>query len=208
MESSHSDIPDAWCPLIPSKHIRKLYATVNELRRINDVYDDWRATMSRHSETKNVGIILDRIRILMINVGVACGSNRDLAEQVQTLVSAQLRETALHIASILSEKTNDDKTLKLSLKEFFSNIRFVRDIDPTEEIRNAIRNAQRVSTDPILEKILKNIYPEWTGEQRENIDKTASVTKAALDKVAVILYYIYKRLLTPDPWGNARDVQV
>ena len=124
-----------WCTVIPPGELGKLVEFEDELIMVNQTYEDWLVSMRGMSLIgSDTGVLLDRIRILMINIGIACAMNRDLAEEIQTILSTNLRKRALAIVSELPEKSTEKLAVKETLSAFFSELRFTRDIFPEEEI--------------------------------------------------------------------------
>ncbi|MFW9800985.1 MAG: hypothetical protein ACFFD9_11155, partial [Candidatus Thorarchaeota archaeon] len=82
-----------------------------------------------------IGVLLDRIRMLMMNMGIAVGQDRELAEKVQKIVSQKLRTGALRLVSDISAESAEKRAIKRTIALFFARVKFTRDIDPLEEIR-------------------------------------------------------------------------
>ena len=123
---------EVWCPLIPDEKLPELKGNSFELEKIAQYFDDWRASMgSKGLVGADLGVLLDRVRMLMINVGIACGQKRDVALKVQAILSTTLRNKAIELITRLYE---NDIPVKKSLMRFFIQIKFTRDIDPHEEI--------------------------------------------------------------------------
>ena len=173
---------EVWCPLIPDNQIHSLLQFKDDLSKINEAYDDWRASMrGKESSSSKPGVFLDRIRMLMINVGISCARNRELAESVQSIVSEALRERALIKISKIPSKPPEKKAVKETLIAFFRNLKFTRDIYPLEEIR------------------------KWLVLPKQKGDKSSAKKKAVEDSLlqcASVLNRLYIRLLSPDPWGT------
>ena len=92
-----------WCTLIPPKELGRF--DEEGLQAVNTAYEDWLTSMRKKSIIgADTGIILDRIRILMINVGIACALDRELAEGVQDVISENLRTRALDLVGKMDEK--------------------------------------------------------------------------------------------------------
>ena len=149
-----------WCTLIPFDELQKFVGYEEDLEKINEAYDDWRATMrSKPFVGTNLGMLLDRIRMLMIDVGIACGPKRDLASSVQTIVSKRLKQQALRLASKLSGYSVIEKTSKAALKHFFSGLKFTRDIVPMEEMKKAVSEEEIARTGLLHStNIIKKLY--------------------------------------------------
>ena len=141
-ESSDHFSMAVWCTLIPPGVMGKLVEFEEELVAINQTYEDWLVSMRGKSLIgSDTGVLLDRIRILMINIGIACAMNRDLAEEIQTILSTHLRKKALDIVSELQDGSTEKLAVKETLSAFFSELRFTRDIFPEEEIEKAAKRA-------------------------------------------------------------------
>lgn len=185
-----------WCTLIPPDEIEKLIKFEDDLRSVNQTYEDWLVSMRGKSIIGgDTGIILDRIRILMINIGIACGMNRDLAEEIQEILSAHLRVRALGLVDELPEKSTDDLATKEALSKFFSDLRFTRDIFPEEEIAKV--TPEKIKAPKGQTKVLS----KFLGGGSKEVDKQR-ITKRILLESSNVLKRIYIRLLSPDPWGE------
>ena len=98
-----------WCTVIPPEELGKLVEFEDDLRAVNQTYEDWLVSMrGKPLVGSDTGVLLDRIRILMINIGIACAMNRDLAEEIQTILSTNLRKRALDIVSELSDESTEN----------------------------------------------------------------------------------------------------
>jgi len=165
-----------WCPLIPERKIGSLSHHIVELERVNDRYDDWRASM-RNKKIANVhiGVLLDRIRILLMGIGIACASNRNLADLLQAIISDCLRKSCL----LSLEKVKEGKPLDVTAttERFFSSLRFTRDIYPEEEITRAYDSSGFSDNEP-------------------------EVVSKALELAGTIVMAAYLRLMSPDPWQH------
>jgi len=187
-----------WCTLIPPGEIGKLVKFEEELVMVNQTYEDWLVSMRGKSLIgSDTGVLLDRIRILMINFGIACGMNRDVAEEIQTILSTNLRRKALDIVSDLPEGSSDKLAVKETLSSFFSELKFTRDIFPEEEIGKVIPEKVK-STGKGGKK--KGRLGKIRGSTKAVDREKASA--AAVLKSSNILKRIYMRLLSPDPWGD------
>ena len=124
-----------WCTLIPPDEMGKLVKFEDDLRNVNQTYEDWLVSMRGKSFVGgDIGILLDRIRILMINIGISCAMNRDLAEEIQSILSTHLRKRALDFVDEMPGNSIEDLASKETLSAFFSDLKFTRDIFPEEEI--------------------------------------------------------------------------
>nr|KXH75512.1 MAG: hypothetical protein AM325_11260 [Candidatus Thorarchaeota archaeon SMTZ1-45] len=201
-ESSNHVQMTVWCTLIPPEEIDKLVKYEEELRTVNETYEDWLVSMrSKSLIGSNIGMLLDRIRILMINIGVACALNRELAEEIQSILSSNLRKRALDIVSELPEDPPDKMAVKETLSIFFEELRFTRDIFPEEEI-------EKVALEIVKPfgggKGKRGMFGKILGSPKVS-SKTVDIQSTTRDAVLVssnILKRIYMRLLSPDPWGD------
>jgi hypothetical protein len=167
-----------WCPLIPMSKLQSLSHHFVELERVNGRYDDWRASMrSKKIVGVHVGVLLDRVRILLMGIGIACASNRNLADNLQAIISDCLRKSCLQ--SLEKVKEGKDPNVVSVIKKFFEALRFTRDIYPEEEVEKAGESI--------------GIY---LSPQHQTI---------ALDISATIVKAVYIRLLSPDPWQFMND---
>ena len=191
-----------WCSLIPPGEMERLVEFEEDLRMVNQTYEDWMVSMRGMSLIgSDSGVLLDRIRILMINIGIACAMNRDLAEEIQTILATNLRKRALDIVSGLPENPLERLAVKETLAAFFSELRFTRDIFPEEEIGKVIPEKVSSSRE---EGTKKGRFGKVLGSkksQSRSVDKH-EITKAAVFESSNILKRIYMRLLSPDPWGD------
>jgi hypothetical protein len=190
---------EVWCPLIPPDQIQNLFQHKNDLSKINEAYDDWRSSMrGKEFVSVNPGVFLDRIRMLMINVGISCGRNRDLAEEVQSIVAKMLRERALSTLSAMSINTSEQNAVKETLIAFFTDLKFTRDVYPIEELRNCVVLPHSSSASPGSSGFVHRLFSQKKGEH--SIKK--KTVEASLFQCTSILKRLYIRLLSPDPWGT------
>lgn len=191
-----------WCTLIPPGEIGKLVGFEEDLHSVNQTYEDWLVSMRGKSVVgSDIGMLLDRIRILMINIGIACATNRDLAEEIQSILSTNLRERALSIVSKLSAETPEKQAIKETLSVFFSNLRFTRDIFPEEEIGKVIPEKVKHGDKSGTKKGMFGKVLGSALRSSKTVDRQRT-TKAAILESSNILRRIYMRLLSPDPWGD------
>jgi hypothetical protein len=185
-----------WCTLIPPDEMKKVVKYEDDLRSVNETYEDWLVSMRGKGVVGgDSGVLLDRIRMLMINIGIACGMNRDLAEEIQSILSRHLRKRALGLVSEMSGNSTDDVATRETLAAFFSELKFTRDIFPKEEIGKAT---------PEKVKTTKKDSKGSLGKLRRKsmkIDREKIVKKALLES-SNVLKRLYMRLLSPDPWGD------
>jgi hypothetical protein len=136
----------------------------------------------RSYEDANAGVLLDRFRMLMINIGVSCSHDRTLAETVQSLVSERLRERTLKLVAVLPESTETTRRLKRILEKFFQSLRFTRDIDPLDEMLKAASSVASGAGSAAAQD--------------------GSLPLDALKESAVMMRRLYQRFISPDPWGE------
>ncbi|TFG31125.1 hypothetical protein EU527_13195 [Candidatus Thorarchaeota archaeon] len=188
-----------WCPLIPPEELDRFTEWSEDLRNISQAYEDWLSSMRGKSFVgTDIGVLLDRIRILMINIGIACAMNRALAESVQTVISEYLRVRALSMIEALSGDSKEKIAVKETLTAFFSDLRFTRDIFPEEDVKGVIPIMVSLSSDSshgLLGRFL------GSKSKRANVDQEKTL-QAALIEGSNILKKLYMRLLSPDPWGT------
>ncbi|RDE15600.1 MAG: hypothetical protein C4K47_02620 [Candidatus Thorarchaeota archaeon] len=203
-DSSHNSTL-VWCPLIPLDDLSELVGHENELEKINEVYDDWRSSMrGRPTVVDDVGIFLDRIRMLWISVGIACGAERALAEKVQAIIGSHLRKAAITLVSRMPAKNFNQAAVKQTLANFFQQLRFGHDVFPLEEIQKTAVSPHQMkkSSDPPSRR--KTKATSKRSKNLENIEKDLAddgVVNVALDESVKILSVLFDHLLSPDPWG-------
>ena len=190
-------IPLIWCPVIPLDKLDELSGYEDELRKLSRFYDDWCAAMrSKDVKGGDVGIFLDRIRMLMINIGVASGTNREFAEKVQSIISEALRRQILMSVSEMNAESDSRKIVKETLSDFFSNLKFTRDIDPAEEVeRSASASIGRSSG------MLGKVHGHVEGTTESNEPASSGFVRMALVDASRIVLRTYLRLLSPNPWN-------
>ena len=201
MVSSKSDHVSmaVWCALIPPDELERFSEHEGDLRSVSDAYEDWLVSMRGKSFVgADVGMLLDRIRILMIDIGIACAMNRALAEEVQAVVSEYLRRGALMMVDQLPSDSVERAAVRKTLTAFFSGLKFTRDIFPEEDVRNVI---------PLKVSVSAGSSKRSKGRRVKAKPKTSKVDKeqalqAALLESSNILKKLYMRLLSPDPWGT------
>jgi hypothetical protein len=180
-----------WCTLIPPDEMKKVVEFEDDLRSVNATYEDWLVSMrGKNIGGSDPGVLLDRIRILMVNIGIACGMNRDLAEEIQNIVSTHLRKRALDDVAEMMGDSADDQAIRETLSAFFNGLRFTRDIFPKEEIAKVIPEKVKTKKKGILR-----------GGGSKKVDSHKIVERALLES-SNILKQLYMRLLSPDPWGD------
>ncbi|MGY5853353.1 MAG: hypothetical protein RTU92_07310 [Candidatus Thorarchaeota archaeon] len=197
-EDADKSFPLIWCPVIPLEKLDELSIYEEELRKLSRFYDDWCASMrSKDFKGGDVGIYLDRIRMLMINIGVASGANREFAEEVQSIISEALRGQILKSVSEMSVESDSRKIVKETLTDFFSHLRFTRDIDPTEEIeRSATASIGRSSG------MLGKVRGLARGTTDDKEPSSSGFVRMALVEASRIVLRTYLRLLSPNPWDS------
>jgi hypothetical protein len=187
-----------WCTLLPPEELDQ-FSEEDDLRSVSAAYEDWLASMRGKSIVgADVGVMLDRIRILMINIGIACAMDRALAEQVQSVVADHLRKRALRIVSELRTNTKEKTAVKETLALFFKDLKFTRDIFPEEDVMGVIPVKVSLKGDSS-----KGILGRLIGlkSKKVNVDKETTL-QAALLESSNVLKKIYLRLVSPDPWGT------
>jgi hypothetical protein len=194
-----------WCPIVPEEDLKRLSSQRKGLQEISDAFYDWQAVMRGKAIVgASIGILLDRIRMLMINVGIAVGQNRTLAEEVQDIVAMKLRTGSLEIVSKMESEGPEDKLVKKTLAMFFAKVKFTRDIDPLEDIRAAMPDLKAYVSD--LDAI--DLFRMFGVTKATDLDESrysdirVKVTKIAMAGSTNVIKRIFLRLLNPDPWGN------
>ena len=188
-----------WCTLIPPKELDRFSKNEDGLRSVSEAYEDWLVSMRGKSFVgTDVGVMLDRIRILMINVGIACAMDRSLAEEVQAVVSDHLRKRALVMVDILPSDTIERIAVKETLAIFFSDLKFTRDIFPEEDVLGIIPVKVSMSPDSSKRYMGRLVKSK---SKKANVDKEKTL-QATLLESSNIMKKLYMRLLSPDPWGT------
>ncbi len=194
-----------WCPIIPEENLLELSRHRKGLRMITNAYYDWCASMRPKTlDGITIGVLLDRIRMLMMNMGIAVGQDRELAEKVQKIVSQKLRTGALRLVSEVSAESAEKRAIKKTLALFFARVKFTRDIDPLEEIRASMPDLTVLKSEIAQEE--QGTLPV-TGEAGESsdysiVDLKLGLTKAVMVESTNVVVRLYTRLLSPDPWEN------
>jgi hypothetical protein len=196
---------NVWCPIIPEEDLKRLSSHRKGLQEINDSFYDWQAAMrSKSIVGTSIGILLDRIRMLMINVGIAVGQNRDLAEEVQEIIAKKLRTGSLGLVTIMPAEDPVEKAVKKTLAMFFAKIKFTRDIDPLEDIRASMPDLWTFCSE--LEKEdrqrMFGVTDAMELDDSRCADIKVRVTKMAMAASTNVVKRIFLRLLSPDPWNN------
>jgi hypothetical protein len=187
-----------WCTLLPPEELDQ-FSEEDDLRSVSAAYEDWLVSMRGKSIVgADVGVILDRIRILMINIGIACALDRELAEQIQSIVANHLRKRSLKIVSELRADTKEKAAVKETLALFFKDLKFTRDIFPEEDVMGVIPVKVSLKGDSS-----KGLLGRLIGlkSKKANVDKESTL-QAALLESSNVLKKIYLRLVSPDPWGT------
>ena len=188
-----------WCTLIPPEEMDKFTKHEDDLRSVSAAYEDWLASMRGKSLIgADIGVLLDRIRILMINIGIACAMNRELAEEVQSIVANHLRIRALQIVEEINSDSNEKIAVRETLALFFKDLKFTRDIFPEEDVMGVIPVKVSLDSDSS-----KGLLGRLIGSKSKsvNVDKEKTLQAAMLEG-SNVLKKIYMRLLSPDPWGT------
>ena len=172
-----------WCTLIPPDEMNKFSKYEEDLRSISAAYEDWLVSMRGKSFIgADIGVLLDRIRILMINIGIACAMNRTLAEEVQTVVSDHLRERALGIVSELKADSKEKAAVKETLAIFFGDLKFTRDIFPEEDVMGVIPVKVSLEEDSSKGRLGKLIG----SSKKVKVDKESTLQAALLESSNVL----------------------
>jgi hypothetical protein len=188
-----------WCTLIPPDEMDKFSEYEDDLRSVSAAYEDWLVSMRGKSFIgADVGVLLDRIRILMINIGIACAMNRNLAEEVQSVVADHLRIRALGFVSELKADSKEKAAVKETLAVFFKDLKFTRDIFPEEDVMGVIPVKVSLKAGSSKGRLGKLIGSK---SKKVSVDKESTL-QAALLESSNVLKKIYMRLLSPDPWGT------
>jgi len=194
-----------WCPLVPPEDLLGMGLYKKDLSEVSNAYYDWCASMrSKTLDSVPLGALLDRIRMLMISVGIACGQNRDLAESVQKIIAQNLRKSASRIVSKLPIDNEIEQTVKKTLAMFFARLKFTRDIDPKEEIRKSIPESVSIKAeteDRSTTSVFTKMQPQGMSRGL-GIDDKVEITKSAVHEGTEVVKVLYSRLLSPDPYGN------
>ena len=187
-----------WCTLLPPEELDQ-FSEEDDLRSVSAAYEDWLASMRGKSIVgADVGVILDRIRILMINIGIACALDRELAEQIQSIVAYHLRKRSLKIVSELRADTKEKAAVKETLALFFKDLKFTRDIFPDEDVMSVIPvtvSLRNDSSKGILGRLI------CLRAKKVDVDKERTL-QAALLESSNVMKKTYLRLVSPDPWGT------
>ncbi len=190
---------DVWCTLIPPEELGKFMDYPEDLRSVSQAYEDWLSSMRGKSFVgADIGILLDRIRILMINIGIACAMNRTLAEDVQGVVSDHLRTRALAMVEEMQDDSKENVAVKETLSLFFKDLKFTRDIFPEEDVRGVIPVKVSLKSDNSA-GVLGRFLSSKSKKIKVDPDKTL---QAAILQGSNILKKLYMRLISPDPWGT------
>jgi hypothetical protein len=194
-----------WCPIIPEEDLKRLSSHRKGLQEISDAFYDWQASMRGKSIVgTSIGVLLDRIRMLMINLGIAVGQKRELAEDVQEIIAAKLRTGSLGLVTSLPADDPEDRAVKKTLAMFFAKIKFTRDIDPLEDIRASMPDLRTFCSE--LER--EDRYSMFGVTEPMSLDNSGyaeirvRVTKLAMAGSTNVIKRIFLRLLSPDPWGT------
>lgn len=188
-----------WCTLIPPEEMDKFTQHEDDLRSVSAAYEDWLVSMRGKSLIgADIGVLLDRIRILMINIGIACATNRTLAEDVQSVVAHHLRIRALQIVEEINSDSKEKVAVKETLTLFFKDLKFTRDIFPEEDVMGVIPVNVSLESDTS-----KGLLGKLIGSRPKSVkvDKDDTLQASMLEG-SNVLKKIYMRLLSPDPWGT------
>jgi hypothetical protein len=205
LPKSDSGPATVWCPIVPEEDLKRLSSQRKGLQEINDAFYEWQAVMRGKSIVgTSIGILLDRIRMLMINVGIAVGQNRSLAEEVQDIISTKLRTGSLGLITEMEPEGPEEKLVKKTLAMFFAKVKFTRDIDPLEDIRAAMPDLRTYVSGLDAIGLFRMFGVTKTTDLDESrfSDIRIKVTKLAMTGGTNVIKRIFLRLLSPDPWGN------
>lgn len=200
---NHRGPMDVWCPIIPFDQLRHIEGDDDEFVRINSEYDDWKAIMRTKSMVgATTGIMLDRIRMMLMGVGVACAQNRELAITVQGILADGLRLNARRIIDDMPPERVDNVT-KAVLKSFFDRLKFTRDIIPEDDMQEAASTTKvTVSKPGSSGGILRGLFRRKEAKTETPVTVDDALIKKALLETTNVLKRIYMRILSPDPWGE------
>jgi hypothetical protein len=142
--------------------------------------------------------------MLMINLGIAVGQNRELAEEVQEIIAAKLRTGSLGLVTKLPTDEPEDRAVKKTLAMFFARIKFTRDIDPLEEIRASMPDLRTFCSELEREDrySMFGVTEAMSLDASRHADVRVRVTKLAMSGSTNVIKRIFLRLLSPDPWGS------
>ena len=134
----------------------------------------------------------------MINIGIACAMNRNLAEDVQTVVSEYLRTRAMNMVEGMNSDSKEKIAVKETLTSFFKDLRFTGDIFPEEDVKGVIPVMVSMSGDSS-----QGLFSRFLGSKSKkvNVDQEKTLHAALLEGTN-ILKKLYMRLISPDPWGT------
>jgi hypothetical protein len=198
-----------WCPLLPPDTLDKIEGNAAELRRINSAFEDWCISMRvKPSIGVEIGILLDRIRMLLINVGIACAQNRTLAESVQSVISERLRKNALGIVERIPREPPAKGAVRATLSKFFNQLRFNRDIIPEDEMREAYSSSGSMGAKADILKqfglsgLLKGFRKKKPEAKPKSQGGGRNTVRESLAVGTAVVKELYLRLLSPDPWGS------
>ena len=201
----HRGPMDVWCPIIPFDQLCHIEGDDDEFVRINSEYDDWKAIMRTKSMVgATTGIMLDRIRMMLMGIGVACAQNRELAITVQGILTDGLRLNARRIIDDMPPERVDNVT-KSVLSSFFDRLMFTRDIIPEDDMQEAASTAKMVdsgSKSGASGGKLKRFFRKKETKTETPIKVDNALIQKALFETTNVLKRIYMRLLSPDPWGE------
>jgi hypothetical protein len=140
----------------------------------------------------------------MINVGIAVGQNRSLAEEVQDIIATKLRTGSLGLVTTMTAEGPEDKIVKKTLAMFFAKVKFTRDIDPLEDIRASMPDLKDFCSDlDALDRFqMFGVTKATDLDDSRYADARIKVTKMAMAGSTNVIKRIFLRLLSPDPWSN------
>ncbi len=194
---------DVWCPMIPFDQLRYLEGDDDEFVRINSEFDDWKAVMRTKSMVGAItGVMLDRIRMMLMGVGVACAQNRELASTVQGILADRLRKSARMLIDDMPPERVDNVT-KSVLRSFFDTLKFTRDIIPEDDMHEAAATAKVIEPSSGSSGSKRKGFFRKKEKKREiAVEVNDTLIQKALLETTNVLKRIYMRLLSPDPWSE------
>ncbi len=194
---------DVWCPIIPFDQLRYIEGDDDEFVRINSEYAEWKAIMRTKSMVgATTGIMLDRIRMMLMGISVACAQNRELAITVQGILAEGLRLNARKIIDDMPPERVDNET-KAVLRSFFNRLKFTRDIIPEDDMQEAASTTKVTDTKSSSSGgILRGLFRKKETKTETPVTVNDALIKKALLETTNVLKRIYMRILSPDPWGE------
>lgn len=122
--------------------------------------------------------------------------NRDLAEEIQSILSTHLKKRALNIVAEMPGNSTEEVATREALLTFFADLKFTRDIFPEEEIEKATPEKVKAPKGKS-----KGAMSKLRGGGSKKVDKQKIAGRVLLES-SNVLKRLYMRLLSPDPWGE------